>query len=70
MSEDKNKKLSGPKHISEILKEAKKTWLKQRADLYMNSDEFKETLEQAKHIQLLFIYIDGDPQYIRTIYLN
>jgi hypothetical protein len=70
MTDGKNNSNKSPKHISEIIKEAKKTWLKQRVDIYMNSDEFKETLDQAKHIQLMFIYIDGDPQYIRTIYLN
>lgn len=70
MSEEKNKRLGGPKHISEILKEAKKAWLKQRAEMYINSDEFKQTLDECKHTQVIFLYINGDPQYIRTIYLN
>jgi hypothetical protein len=70
MSENTNKRSGGPKHIKEILKEAKKEWLKNRAEAYMVSPEFKETFDSCKHIQIMFIYIDGDPQYIRTIYLN
>ena len=70
MSDNINKRSGGPKHIREILKEAKKEWLKNRVEAYMVSQEFKETIESCKHVQILFIYIDGDPQYIRTIHLN
>lgn len=70
MSEDQNKRSGGPKHIGEILKQAKKEWLKNRAETYMASPEFKETIDSCKHIQIVFLYINGDPQYVRTIFLN
>jgi len=69
-NKENNKRSGGPKHISEILKEAKKTWLKHRADQFLAGDEFKEITEECKHVQIIFLYIEGDPQYIRTIFLN
>jgi hypothetical protein len=70
MNQENNKRSGGPKHISEILKEARKEWLQQRVDHYMSSEEFKNTLDENKFMQVVFLYIDGDPQYIRTIFLN
>lgn len=67
---DKNKKPKGPTHIKDVISEAKKQWLKSRVDKYKNSPEFKEKFDSCKSLEILFIYIDGDPQYIRTIFLN
>lgn len=61
----------GPEHIREILKSAKKEWRDAMIQSVKESDRFKEIEEQSpKFLQTLFIFIDGDPQYIRLINLN
>ena len=70
MNKKDHKGSKDPKHISEVLKEAKKQWLRDRTEHYMNSPEFKDSMDQCKFVQVVFLYIDGDPNYIRTIFLN
>lgn len=70
MTDGKNNRDRSPKHIKDVILEAQKTWLKKRVEEYKQSPEFKETFDSCKSIEILFIYIDGDPQYIRTIFLN
>lgn len=67
---DKKKKSKGPVHIKDVIVEAKKQWLKSRVENYKNSPEFKSKLDSCRSLEILFLYIDGDPQYIRTIFLN
>lgn len=66
------KRNKGPEHISKLIQEAKKEWLKTRAEIYMNSPQFAELKEvqSVAGIEIMFLYIDGDPNYIRTIFLN
>lgn len=70
---DKNKRrLGGPKHISEIIKLAKQELSKNPDPVdpirdMLNSDA---ELKNNNHIQTIFLYINGDPQYIRQIFLN
>ena len=71
MKKDKNnRRNNGPEHISFILREAKKEMMKQRVEDLRTLPEFKEVLDQAPFLQPVFLYIDGDPQYIRLINLN
>lgn len=70
MTDNNKNRSNSPRHISDVIREAQKSWLKKRVDEYKQSPEFKETFESCKSIEILFIYIDGDPQYIRTIFLN
>ena len=72
MSQNKNKRGGEPKHISEILKQAQAEWAEQRKQRITESNEFKKAEEASKQIgtQMIFLYINGDPEYIRTIYLN
>ena len=61
----------GPEHIRDIIKEAKDEWLRIYKRNLMNTDDYLNLLQNTpSHIQLSFIYIEGDPQYLRTIYLN
>ena len=66
------KRLGGPKHISEILRIAKNELLKNH-DPVDPINEFlngEAELEKHKHIQYIFLYINGDNEYIRKIFLN
>lgn len=70
MKQERKKGSNGPKHISELINEARKNWLRERTEHYMNSKEFKDSTDQCKFVQIVFLYIDGDPEYIRNIFLN
>jgi len=61
----------GPEHIREILKSAKQEWRKSIEDSVRNSPRFNE-LEKVcpPCVQIQFLYIEGDPQYIRMFHLN
>lgn len=58
--EERYKKL---KHIREIYEDIKNSHIQKNI-------ESLESLEEQKSIQTIFLYINGDPQYIRKIYLN
>ena len=61
----------GPEHIREILKDARKEWQDANTKTVMSTERFRELEGQCPgFIQILFLYIDGDPQYIRTFNLN
>lgn len=61
----------GPEHIREILKDAKKVWQASNTNTVRSTERFRELEEKAPgFIQIVFLYIDGDPQYIRTLNLN
>lgn len=49
------------KHIREIFNDIK------RAEELKNNPQAQEEL---KSVQTIFLYINGDPEYIRKIYLN
>lgn len=68
---DKKRK-KGPEHISDILREASKEWTKSMVKKAMDSERFRNMEELTKDlpVQLAFIYIEGDPNYIRMINLN
>lgn len=72
MSKDKNKRGGEPKHISEILKQAQAEWAEMRKQRIVESNEFKDVDDAARYngTQLIYLYINGDPEYIRTIFLN
>lgn len=72
MSKDKNKRGGEPKHISEILKQAQAEWAEMRKQRIVGSNEFKEADDACRQdgTQLIYLYINGDPEYIRKIYLN
>lgn len=69
MSNERRNK--GPEHIRAIIKTAKKEWHESIKKSTLNSDRYKELEEQCPpFLQIVFLFIDGDPQYIRTINLN
>jgi ubiquitin len=72
MSREKNKRGGEPKHISDILKQAQAEWNELRKQRVEESNEFKQAEDDCKEIgtQLIYLYINGDPEYIRTIFLN
>ena len=72
MSKDKSKRGGEPKHISEILKQAQAEWAELRKERINESNQLKEANDASKHngTQLIYLYINGDPEYIRTVFLN
>ena len=72
MSKEKNKRGGEPKHISEILKQAQAEWAELRKERINESNQLKEANDASKYngTQLIYLYINGDPDYIRTIFLN
>jgi len=65
------KKQKGPEHIKDVLKKAKKEWQEANTNNVMATENFKEIKKQCPgYIEIYFMYIDGDPQYIRTFNLN
>lgn len=68
---DKKRK-KGPEHISDILKDASKQWKKEKLKTAMDSERFHNLEQLMKGIpfQMVFLYIEGDPEYIRMISLN
>jgi hypothetical protein len=61
----------GPEHIREILKSAKKQWQASNTNTVRSTERFRKIEGEAPgFIQIVFLYIDGDPQYIRTLNLN
>jgi hypothetical protein len=61
----------GPEHIREILKDAKKEWQASNTNKVRSTERFRELEGEAPgFIQIVFLYIDGDPQYVRTLNLN
>lgn len=70
MSENKRRN-RGPEHIREILKAAKKEWCDNNTRIVKQNKDFQELEENCpKFYQIVFLYIDSDPIYIRTINLN
>lgn len=63
MKDELNDRYKQLKHIREIYDDIKKS-------LVQKNDDSLESLEEQKSIQTVFLYINGDPQYIRKIYLN
>lgn len=67
----KPRRNKGPEHIREILKSVQKEWQESVTQAVKDSRKFKEMEQQCPgFIQIAFLYIEGDPQYIRTIILN
>lgn len=64
-TEDYNNRYKRLKHIREIFNDM-------RNSLHDCPDSLKseEELEELKSVQTIFLYINGDPEYIRKIYLN
>jgi hypothetical protein len=61
----------GPEHIRDIIKDAKKEWEQAHTDKVKSTERFRELEEQCPaFLQIVFMYIEGDPQYIRILYLN
>ena len=61
----------GPEHISDILKDAKKEWRDANTRIVMETERFQKLQDDCPgFVQIVFLYIDGDPQYIRTLILN
>ncbi len=70
---DNNKRRKkGPEHISDILRDASKEWAQARIRSHEESDRFKDLQASTSGlpIQIFFLYIENDPEYIRMIYLN
>lgn len=65
-----HKKNNKPQHISKVVENARKEWLKSRAQAYFDSPQFNVLNNSNAGLQVFFLYIEGDPQYIRTIFLN
>lgn len=63
MKDELNERYKQLKHIREIYDDIKKS-------LHQKNSENLQSLEEEKSIQTIFLYINGDPQYIRKIYLN
>jgi hypothetical protein len=67
-SERRNK---GPEHIRNIIKDARKEWQDANTRSVMQTSGFRELQDKCPgFLQMMFIYIEGDPQYIRIINLN
>lgn len=68
---DKRRK-KGPEHIGDILKDASKQWKKAKLQTEMDSARFEnlEHLMKGTPFHMFFLYIEGDPEYIRVINLN
>lgn len=61
----------GPEHIRLILKDAKKEWQEANTNSVKSTERFMKLEQECpEFIQIYFLYIDGDPQYIRTLNLN
>lgn len=70
MSKDKRRN-KGPEHIGDILRDARKEWQASNTRTVLESERFRRIQEECPgFIQIVFLYIDGDPQYIRTLNLN
>lgn len=69
---DNNRRKKGPEHISDILRDASKQWSQARLKQAMESERFKklEKMMEGMPYQMFFLYIQGDPEYIRMINLN
>ena len=66
-----NRRNRGPEHIREIIKEAKKEWQANNTRHVMESEEFKALQQKCPgFLQMIFLYIEGDSQYVRIINLN
>lgn len=63
MKDELNERYKQLKHIREIYDDIKKS-------LHQKNSENLQSSEEEKSIQTIFLYINGDPQYIRKIYLN
>ncbi len=69
MSEERRNK--GPEHIREIIKSARKEWQDANTRKVMDTQRYRELDAKCPgFLQLVFLYIEGDPQYLRTINLN
>lgn len=61
----------GPEHIRDIIKDAREEWKRSIAEQVKNSERFRKLEASCPDcLQVVFLYIDGDPQYIRTLWLN
>lgn len=67
-----SKKNKGPQRINKILQDAKKEWMRSKVEYYLNSPQSSQIHSMKKEVgaEIVFLYIDGDPNYIRTIFLN
>ena len=69
MSEERRNK--GPEHIREIIKSARKEWQDANTRKVMDAERYRELEGKCPgFLQLVFLYIEGYPQYLRTINLN
>lgn len=68
---EKKRRNKGPEHIREILKSARREWFDNYIESVKHKQEFKELHESCPGFyRIMFLYIEGDPIYIRTVCLN